>query len=322
MTKSKPVSTISVGIFTSLLLAGLINLAYILPKDAVFLYGLAMFCGIPFFVGILTTITLGCRNEISIGQSIGYSLLALLIVGFSLLFFAIEGVICLVMASPIVAVFTIIGSVIAHNLQKVTLHNNTNVFRSFIIFLFFLPSISFVESRIEPSLELTPVTTAIEINAPPEKVWKNVVEFPELAPPTELLFKTGIAYPIKARIEGAGKGAIRYCEFSTGAFVEPIEVWDENKLLQFSVSEQPLPMRELSPHGNLDTPHLHDYFVSRKGQFKLTRLENGNTLLEGTTWYYHKINPEFYWGLWTKQIVHSIHERVLNHIKEQSEKEF
>jgi hypothetical protein len=67
---------------------------------------------------------------------------------------------------------------------------------------------------------------------------------------------------------------------------------------------------------------LRDVDVSRKGQFKLTRLENGNTLLEGTTWYYHKINPEFYWGLWTKQIVHSIHERVLNHIKEQSEKEF
>ena len=318
--KSRIISALSVGVLTSLLLVGLINLAYIFPKDAVFLYGLAMFCGIPFFVGVLTTVTLGCRNKVSISQGIGYSLLALLLVGLSLLFFAIEGVICLVMAAPIVAIFTVIGSLIGYNLQKVTTHSNTNVFGSFIVFLFFLPSMSFVESRVEPNLKLTPVTTVIEINAPPEKVWKNVVEFPELAPPTEFLFKTGIAYPIKARIEGAGKGAIRYCEFSTGAFIEPIEVWDENKLLQFSVNEQPLPMRELSPYGNLDTPHLHDYFVSRKGQFKLTQLENGNTLLEGTTWYYHRIKPEFYWGLWTVQIVHTIHERVLSHIKEQSEK--
>lgn len=183
-----------------------------------------------------------------------------------------------------------------------------------------MPSLTLVESRLTPSQELIPVTTTIEINAPPEKVWKNVVEFPELAPPTEFLFKSGIAYPIRARIEGAGVGAIRYCEFSTGAFVEPIEVWDENKLLQFSVQEQPLPMRELSPYGELDTPHLHDYFVSSKGEFKLTRLENGNTRLEGTTWYYHKIKPDFYWQIWTEHIVHSIHQRVLNHIKEQSEK--
>jgi hypothetical protein len=29
----------------------------------------------------------------------------------------------------------------------------------------------------------------------------------------------------------AGPGAVRYCEFSTGAFVEPIEEWDEARLL-------------------------------------------------------------------------------------------
>ena len=142
----------------------------------------------------------------------------------------------------------------------------------------------------------------------------------ELKPPTELLFKTGVAYPIRARLVGTGVGAIRYCEFSTGAFVEPITTWNENELLEFSVEEQPLPMREVSPYGELDTTHLHDYFVSRKGQFKLTKLENGDTLLEGTTWYFHKIKPEFYWHFWTEQIVHTIHQRVLNHIKEESEK--
>jgi hypothetical protein len=224
------------------------------------------------------------------------------------------------MAFPFVAVFTLIGSLIGYGIWQSKPYKQTGVFNSFIIFVFLVPSISFVESNVQNSQNLTPVTTSIEINAAPEKVWKNVVEFPELTPPTEFMFQTGIAYPVKARIEGKGKGAIRYCEFSTGAFVEPIEIWEENKLLKFNVEEQPLPMRELSPYGEIDTPHLHDYFVSSKGQFKLTRLENGNTLLEGTTWYYHKIKPEFYWKIWTEQIVHTIHQRVLNHIKEQSEK--
>lgn len=44
-----------------------------------------------------------------------------------------------------------------------------------------------------------------------------------------------------------GVGAIRYCDFSTGPFVEPIEIWDEARLLQFSVTKSPPPMREWSP---------------------------------------------------------------------------
>lgn len=78
-------------------------------------------------------------------------------------------------------------------------------------------------------------------------------------------------------------------------------------------------MREISPYGELNTPHLHDFFVSKKGQFKLTQLEDGQTMLEGTTWYYHKIAPEIYWHLWSEEIIHTIHRRVLNHIKERTE---
>jgi hypothetical protein len=319
--QSKMLCAFVVGLAVSLVLVGLIGLAYTLPEKSLFIYGFSIFLGVPFFVGFLTPLTISYHNETSVGESIGLSIAALLFVGVSLLTFALEGVICIVMASPIAIVTTIVGSLIGFAFRKKHPLGSKNVFSSFVLFIFLIPSMTFLEGSATGNRELTPVTTMIEINAPPEKVWKNVVEFPELAPPTEFLFKTGIAYPIKARIEGSGKGAIRYCEFSTGAFVEPIEVWDENKLLQFSVEEQPLPMRELSPYGEIDTPHLHDYFVSQKGQFKLTRLENGKTLLEGTTWYYHRIRPEIYWKIWTEQIVHTIHQRVLTHIKEQSEKQ-
>jgi hypothetical protein len=318
--QSKAGGTVMVGAAMSILLAVFIGLAFVMPRDSVAIYGFAVFFGVPFFVGVFTALVVGYHNDVSFGRSVACSLAALTMVGSSLLLVALEGLICLVMAFPIAVCSMLIGTAVGHNFRRINSDAGTNIYRSFLVFLFFMPSLSAVESNLPPSTELIPVTTVIEINAPPEKVWKNVVEFPELAPPTEVLFKTGIAYPIRARIEGAGVGAIRYCEFSTGAFVEPIEVWDENKLLRFSVREQPIPMRELSPYGELDTPHLHDYFVSSKGEFKLTRLENGGTRLEGTTWYYHKISPEFYWRIWTEQIVHSIHQRVLSHIKEQSEK--
>lgn len=146
-----------------------------------------------------------------------------------------------------------------------------------------------------------------------------MIEFPQLEEPDELLFKAGIAYPVNAQIEGTGVGAVRHCNFTTGSFVEPITVWDEPRLLKFSVDEQPAPMKELS-FWDIDAPHLHDYFVSKQGQFKLTKLPNGNTLLEGTTWYYHNIKPAVYWRLWSDYIIHKIHNRVLEHIKVNAER--
>jgi len=63
---------------------------------------------------------------------------------------------------------------------------------------------------------------------------------------------------------------VRQCIFSTGPFAEPIEVWDEPRLLKFGVTANPAPLNELSPYGNIQPAHLHGYFVSKQGQFLLT----------------------------------------------------
>jgi len=93
----------------------------------------------------------------------------------------------------------------------------------------------------------------------------------------------------------------------------------EPRLLRFSVAQNPAPMNEWSPYGKILPKHLHGYFVSKHGQFLLTPLPNGHTLLEGTTWYQHGLWPETYWTLWSQAITHRIHMRVLNHIKQLSE---
>jgi hypothetical protein len=77
-------------------------------------------------------------------------------------------------------------------------------------------------------------------------------------------------------------------------------------------------MRELSLY-DIHPPHLNGYFESKQGQFVLTALPNGRTLLTGTTWYRQSLWPGPYWRLWSDAIVHRIHLRVLNHIKSVSE---
>ena len=277
-------------------------------------YGIALFMLTPFLIGFCSTFLYGYKNRIKKSEAIwiGFTTLSLCTLG--LIVFAVEGLICIVMAAPIGILFTWIGSLIGYSLLQSSKNTTPS---ALLIFIAIIPLTSFVENKIEP--KLTSVTTSIIINAKPMEVWKNVIEFPELDKPTEFIFKTGIAYPINAKIVGSGIGSVRHCNFTTGSFVEPVTVWNEGKLLEFDVLEQPAPMKELS-FWNIDAPHLHDYFVSKKGQFKLTELENGKTLLEGTTWYYHNIKPAFYWQIWSDFIIHKIHGRVLIHIKKNSEK--
>src|ERR1044072_1933303 len=321
------IAVLLVIVFTGGVLAALIKVPALLigsnysAPTFFALYGIAAFILYPVFIGILTIVLAGYHKPVSIGDGIAWSLLALIGVALSMLLYAIEGLICVVMASPLCIFCVIVGSLIGHALNQSFAKRHKNVFSCFAAFILLFPAAGYLENRDQTEPETFPVTTSVIINAPPEKIWKNVVEFPEIAPPAELVFKTGIAYPVRARIAGTGAGAARYCDFSTGTFIETVTVWDENKELEFSVDEQPVPMKEFSPYGDLDTPHLHGFFVSRKGQFKLTRLENGRTLLEGTSWYYHKIRPEFYWRLWSEEIIHTIHRRVLEHIKERSENE-
>jgi hypothetical protein len=65
-----------------------------------------------------------------------------------------------------------------------------------------------------------------------------------LTEPPSWIFRLGVAYPLRARISGEGAGAIRRCEFSTGAFVVPITTWSPPNRLAFDVTSQPLSMTE------------------------------------------------------------------------------
>ena len=301
-----------IAIIVTITIAGLFT---VLGIFGIGTYGMALFIITPLFIGVCPVLLVGIKKELSKKEALNLGFLTLGLFGAFLIVFAIEGLICLVMAAPIALLLTWLGILMAISMLN---KQPNGAPLSIIILIVAMPSIAWLEKGGKPAINS--VVTSIEIDAPAEIIWKNVVHFPTLKEPEEFLFKTGIAYPIGATIEGQGVGAIRYCNFNTGSFVEPITVWNQPKLLQFNVEEQPAPMKELS-FWDINAPHLHDYFVSKRGQFKLISLANGKTRLEGTTWYYHKIAPAFYWKFWSDFIVHAIHWRVLNHIKNISELE-
>jgi hypothetical protein len=273
------------------------------------MYGLTLFVAIPVLIGAIVAFI--CQ-PVSAGRAAFQGAVAVGCLTCGLIVIGVEGLICIAMTLPLAVPLGALGGAIAYRLQH-GFSDTTSV-----SMMLLLPIVTAgLDLTAKP--QLFEVRTAIEIAAAPEKVWKHVIAFPNLPEPTEWYFRAGIAYPKRVRVDGSGVGAVRYCDFSTGPFVEPIQVWEEPKLLRFSVTESPAPMTELSPYANLVPKHLHGYFSSQQGQFHLTRMPNNRTLLEGTTWYRHGLWPEYYWRLWSDAIIHRIHMRVLNHIRTLSE---
>ncbi len=277
-------------------------------------YGAALFVATPLVQGLLVGYACG-RDGAGLGRAAALSHLAVVITGLALLSIALEGLVCLLMAYPIAAALGLLGAALGHMMG----HSSRLRAAQLAGILLALPALLGAETQ-RAAPPLREVVSFVEIDAPPAVIWPQVVGFGELPPISEWVFRLGIAHPIRARIEGEGVGAVRYCEFSTGPFVEPITRWEEPYRLSFDVRSQPEPMHEWSPYQHVDAPHLLHSLQSQRGEFRLIPLPNGRTRLEGSTWYTLDMAPQIYWSAYSDALIHAIHMRVLDHIKVRAER--
>jgi len=283
-------------------------------------YGLSLFLALPFVMGYVSVWAHTRAHPRSYVDVLAVVSLSVFLAGAGILAIAIEGAICIAMAAPIAWFLALLGGSLAY-----VIHTEPGLGReqtsTFGAVLLALPLLMGLERAAPPEVPRFQVRTSIEIAAPPEVVWKRIIVFPPLAKPNEMLFRYGgLAYPIEARIQGEGLTADRECRFSTGSFKEPILAWETNKHFAFGVANEPLLMTETSPYGQIHVRHLEDHdFQPERADFFLTPLPNGGTRLEGTTTYQNKMWPGEYWRLYTDSIVHTIHRRVFEHVKQLAE---
>ena len=296
-----PVAIALAALFTALVIA--------LLRTGV--YGFTVFMVCPSLLGGLAAWALRPRSA---GEAAGIGALACAAGACFLLLLGMEGLLCVAMALPLVVPLGALGAWIAYRAE----HWKSRA-RS-VAMLALLPPVGLTcDLTAHPPTFV--VHTVVQVAAPPERVWKQVIASSNLPQPREWFFRAGIAYPLRAHIEGSGPAATRYCDFTTGELIEPVEAWDEPRLLRFRVTHNPAPMREWSPYGEITPKHLSGYFVSEHGQFRLTALTDGRTSLEATTWYRHGLWPAEYWRWWSDAIIHRIHFHVLAQIKTRAEAE-
>ena len=278
-------------------------------------YGLTLFIALPFVMGYLAVWVYSRAQDPTTKDVLALISLSVLIAGIGIAAIAVEGAFCLLMAAPLAWIFALSGGMLAG-----VVHGGSHARQAspspFAAMIVALPVLLGAEYVSPPPVPRFQVHTSIEIAAPPETVWKRLIQFPPLSAAKEWPFRLGIAYPIEARLTGEGMTADRECRFSTGSFKEPILAWEPGKYFAFAVSDEPLLMKETSPYKEIHVRHLEDHdFQPERADFVLVRLQNGGTRLEGTTSYTNKMWPGIYWRMWTDAIIHRIHNRVFNHVK-------
>ena len=123
--------------------------------------------------------------------------------------------------------------------------------------------------------------------------------------------------PIDAVMVGEGVGAVRHLQWTRGVtFREVITRWDDGKRIawNFKFDENSIP-NDIEAHIDVQS----DYLNLARGEYELTPLDDGTTLLRLTTYYTMKTPFNAYCRWWGKLFLSDFHNGVLSVIKTRAE---
>ena len=129
-------------------------------------YGVTLFFGAPVLMGCLTGFVYNYRYPQSWRTTVGISLLMIVVTGGCLLAFALEGIICLLMAAPLVMPLAVFGALLG---KAVACATHTSMPQT-VGMLLILPVMAGVEGVQPPAAPEYVVTSVVEIDAPPGTV--------------------------------------------------------------------------------------------------------------------------------------------------------
>jgi hypothetical protein len=277
-------------------------------------YGFGMFFVSPFLIGAVTAYVANRAEDIGTRRTSHIVAGATALGGISLVLTALEGMVCIVMASPLAIGVALLGGLFG---RAIALRRQRPANQALSVFVF-LPVVYALELLLPSAIDFDSLQT-VNVDAPPEAVWKSLLRMDMTDEPLTLPFRLGLAYPMRGEVIGEGVGALRRGEFSTGIAIERVTEWVPTRKLAFVVEIDVPSMRELSPYPNMHTPHLFGYFRTGITSFELVPQPDGRTQIIERTSHQLKLDPVLYWLPMARWIVDANNARVLAHIKRQAE---
>ena len=169
-------------------------------------YGWSLFVGLPFVLPMLSVVIYGFGREVTRWDCFWIAVLWMLSAIVLTVATAFEGLICIIMMLPLAAPIVILGALVGYFILELGPEPPRDLGKLVIVLFALLPTMVGAEHVTKPEPLLFTCETSVVVDAPPENVWRHVVSFSDLDPPNDWLFRSGVAYPIRARIRGDRRG--------------------------------------------------------------------------------------------------------------------
>lgn len=303
------------GLRTASLLQGvvagiaIIVLAVLISAVVFGAYGWGLFVATPFTVGIATAYIANRQTVLSVGQTTTLVLAAAATGTLALVMFALEGLLCIVLAAPLGALVAALGGLLGRGAARAGKSRSMPLMS-----VSLLPVIFMLEAGMPPSVTIQVERSAL-ISAQPAAVWSAITSGATIQIPPGLVDAMDMAYPLRSELIGEGVGARRIGHFSTGLAEERVTEWVPGKRLSFMVLTQPPAMDEMSPYRKVHAPHTTGYFETGETRFDLQPLGNGTTRLTITSIHALRMDPALYWEPLARLAIHMNLSRVLADIE-------
>lgn len=254
-------------------------------------YGVAIFCILPAIIGFFT----GIYSK----KFWGYlGIFAGLLSVFLLLIGAGEGIVCIIMAIPVILTFVAIGSAIGYLIKKFDEPTESPKIIVFPIILLILSTIGekfFGGSDIKSS-----VSSSLTISDTKENIYKKIISVDTVDVPQNFLQKLGLPTPRKCILTEEKVGGQRICRFEEGTITETIKDFKHGEYLKMAITESDMTMNWLRFDEDI---------------YQISKNTNGTSTITRTTSYYSALKPRFYWNYIEKLTIAAEQEFVFRNLQ-------
>jgi hypothetical protein len=270
---------------------------------------------IPLAVGYLATT--GERGEWRAREAVLFPFTAALMVLITVLAIGVEGLICVVMMTPIFLVMALVGGTLAWAVRRV---RDRRLRASALLVVVLLPyMVGPVEQRIPQMQSRRVVENRIRIRADEAAVWRQIIRVPAIRPEeyrTTFIHRIGFPRPIEATLSHEGVGGVREASFERGVlFRETVTEWVPRRRLSFTIAVDSIPTRTLDQHVTVGG----EYFDVLDGTYEIVPIGPGETELR--LWSTHRLSTHFnaYAALWTDFVMRQIQGNILEVVRARAE---
>jgi hypothetical protein len=279
-------------------------------------YGFTLFLTIPFSLALVLSFQEGPKSSGKTLKAWGKAISIITAISIILLVLGLEGVICILMAIGLIILPTFLGCLLGYGLSRAFQERKLSVLLMvFIINPSALTYDVYDTTKIESVAQISTV-----VNASVSDVWQILTQKVEFNESSNFFLKSGVSYPLDMEIIQKDSAKFLSCNTNNGKTFFKIDSLIQNQKLQFSATQEILPMRELTMYHDLEAAHLHGYFESDYGTFEIQPINEKQCLLIAKTQYNYAITPAFYWKWWSDYLLNTMHENVLSKVKEIAEK--